>query len=418
MTLIKTSLLSFIATVVKLLAGLVINKAIALYVGPSGLAIIGQFQNMLQLAMTASQGSINAGVTKYTAEIGNNDEELSALLSTAFKISVVCSLIVAVLLIIFSDYGATNFLNNSEFRFIFILFGFAIIFCTLNSLLLSIINGLKEVSIFISINVIQSIYSLIFTTILIYFFGLKGALIALVTNQSIVFFVLLWILRRHPVIKFKLFKAKFNSIFARKLGKFALMGATSAILGPVSHLIIRNHLGETFGWESAGYWQAIWYVSSMYLMVVTTSLSIYYLPRLSEINNNGELKREIFNGYKIILPIVCFLAIVMFLLKDFIIFILFSDSFVPMRELFLWQLVGDVLKITSWLLAYIMLAKAMTKSFIISELLASCSFVLLTILFTNIYGLIGVTYAFSLNYLLYLFLVLFLVKRNFFGRSK
>ena len=59
MTLIKTSLLSFIATVVKLLAALVINKAVALYIGPSGLAVIGQFQNMLQLAMTASQGAIN-----------------------------------------------------------------------------------------------------------------------------------------------------------------------------------------------------------------------------------------------------------------------------------------------------------------------------------------------------------------------
>ena len=70
MTLIKTSLLSFVATVVKLSSVLVINKAIALYVGPSGLAVLGQFQNMLQLAMTASQGAINAGVTKYTAELG------------------------------------------------------------------------------------------------------------------------------------------------------------------------------------------------------------------------------------------------------------------------------------------------------------------------------------------------------------
>ena len=413
MTLIKTSLLSFIATVVKLLAALVINKAIALYIGPSGLAVIGQFQNMLQLAMTASQGAINAGVTKYTAEIGADTEELPALFSTAFKISVTCSGVVGLLLIIFSNYAATNFLNDSAYRYVFITLGFTIVFYTLNSLLLSIINGLKEVPIFISINITQSIYSLIFTTVLIYFFGLKGALIALVTNQSVIFVFVLWKLRNHPVIKLHLFKEKFNKIFASKLGKYALMSITAAILGPVSHMIIRNHLGESFGWEAAGYWQAIWYISTMYLMVITTSLSIYYLPRLSEITNKGELRKELLSGYKIILPVVSLLALSMFALKDFIILILFSEDFQPMRELFLWQLVGDVLKITAWLLSYVMLAKAMTKSFMISEILASCSFVLLAILFTNNYGLIGITYAFSLNYLLYLVLVFFLVRSKF-----
>ncbi|WP_076922945.1 O-antigen translocase [Pseudoalteromonas sp. SK20] len=414
MTLIKTSLLSFIATAVKLLAGLVINKAIALYVGPSGLAIIGQFQNMLQLAMTASQGAINAGVTKYTAEIGGDGEELPALFSTAFKISVTCSIIVGLLLIVFSNYAATNFLNNSEYRYVFITLGFTIVFYTLNSLLLSIVNGLKEVPIFIGINITQSIYSLIFTTALIYFFGLKGALLALVTNQSIIFVFVLWKLRNHPVIKLQHFKTKFNKVFASKLGKYALMSITAAILGPVSHLIIRNHLGESFGWEAAGYWQAIWYISTMYLMVITTSLSIYYLPRLSEINNKGELRKELISGYKIILPVVSLLALSMFALKDFIILILFSEDFQPMKELFLWQLVGDVLKIIAWLLSYIMLAKAMTKSFMISEILASCSFVLLTLFFTSNYGLIGITYAFALNYLLYLVLVFFLVRRKIF----
>lgn len=414
MTLIKTSILSLIATAIKLLSALVINKAIALYVGPSGLAVIGQFQNFMQLAMTASQGAINAGVTKYTAEIGAVGEELPALFSTAFKISVTCSIIVGLLLIVFSNYAATNFLNDSGYRYVFITLGFTVVFYTLNSLLLSIVNGLKEVPTFIGINITQSIYSLMFTTALIYFFGLKGALLALVTNQSVIFVFVLWKLKNHPVIKLQLFKAKFNKIFASKLSKYALMSIATAILGPVSHMIIRNHLGESFGWKAAGYWQAVWYISTMYLMVITTSLSIYYLPRLSEITNKCELKKELFSGYKIILPVVSLLALIMFALKDFIILILFSEDFKPMRELFLWQLVGDVLKIASWLLSYVMLAKAMTKSFVVSEILGTCSFVLLALLFTSNYGLIGITYAFALNYLLYLVLVCFLVRRKIF----
>lgn len=43
MTLVKTSILSFIATAIKMLAAIVINKAVAFYIGPSA----GQFKNLL-----------------------------------------------------------------------------------------------------------------------------------------------------------------------------------------------------------------------------------------------------------------------------------------------------------------------------------------------------------------------------------
>ena len=70
----------------------------------------------------------------------------------------------------------------------------------------------------------------------------------------------------------------------------------------------------------------------------------------------------------------------------------------PMMELFTWQLVGDIIKISSWLLAYLMLAKAMTKIYIVTEVLFSLSFIILSILFINSFGLVGVTYAFTANY--------------------
>lgn len=149
-------------------------------------------------------------------------------------------------------------------------------------------------------------------------------------------------------------------------------------------------------------------------MLVTTSLSVYYLPRLSEIHENIELKREIFNGYKIIMPIVIVMSILIFLLKEYIILTAFSDKFMPMVELFTWQLVGDVIKIASWLISYIMIAKAMTKVFIYTEVGFSILFVLLSIFFVNTYGLVGMTYAFALNYTFYLLLMIYLFYRRFF----
>ena len=86
-----------------------------------------------------------------------------------------------------------------------------------------------------------------------------------------------------------------------------------------------------------------------------------------------------------------------------------------MKELFLWQLVGDVTKIAALLIAYLMLAKAMTKTFIITEIAFSINFVFLSIWFTSQSGLIGMSYAFALNYVLYFIVMIFATKREWSG---
>jgi len=412
MTLGQTSILSFIATAIKLVAALVINKAVAIYIGPSGLALIGQFQNFTTLAMTTAKGAINTGVTKYTAEYGKDNPKIPVLFSTASKISLVSSVVVAVSIIIFSQYVSLYVLKSDQYGYIITIFGFTVILFVINNLLLSILNGLKEIKTFITINIIQSIYSLIFTTLLIVWLGLDGALIALVTNQSIIFLVVLWMLRKHDLIKLDNFKAEFDKSEAKKLAAFALMALTSVVTVPVSHLVVRNYIGENFSWEQAGYWQAIWFISTMSLMVVTTTLSVYYLPKLSELTDKIELRKELKQGYKIVMTIVLVMSVAIFLLKDFIIGLLFTEEFMPMRELFLWQLVGGIIKISAFLLSYLMLAKSMTKAFIGTEIGFSISFVLLSIMFVDQYGLIGMTYSFTVNYSLYLMAMIILTRRE------
>lgn len=414
MTLVKTSILSFIATAIKMIAALVINKAVAVYIGPAGLALVGQFQNFIQLVITAAQGAINSGVTKYAAEYGKDDERIPLLFSTAAKISLFSSVVVGAGIVLFSNFASLHFLKSENYSYIFVIFGFTIILFVINNLLLSILNGLKEIKTWVMINIIQSVYSLIFTSLLIVFLGLDGALIAMVTNQSVIFFIVIWMLRKHQVIKLSNFKGAFDKPEAKKLGGFALMAITSAATVPTSHLIVRNYIGENLSWDDAGYWQAIWYISTMYLMVVTTTLSIYYLPKLSEITDKAELRKELLQGYKIIMPIVIVMSVTIFFLKDFIIGLLFTEEFAPMRELFLWQLVGDVVKMSAWLFAYLMIAKALTKHYIASELVFNFSFVLISIYMINNFGLVGVTYAYLFNFIIYLFYVILVTKRYLF----
>ena len=412
MTLIKTSVLTGISTVIKLVSAFVINKVIAIYIGPAGLAIVGQLQSFTSIITTFSNGAISSGIVKYTAEY-QDIEEKKKIFSSSIVISLICSLIISIFLFGFSDYLSELILKDIQYSSVFIIFGATIFLFALNMVLISILNGQKEIKKYVLVNIAGSIFSLVFTSILIMQLNLMGALYAMVLNQSVIFFVTLAFVLKSSWFKLEYFLKGLDKDSLSKLSKYSLMAITSALTVPVSHLIIREYIGENLGWDSAGYWQGIWYISTMYLMLVTTTLGVYYLPRLSEIQDNKELRKEIFSGYKIIMPIVILASLIIFLLKEYVILIAFSKDFMPMMELFAWQLMGDVIKIASWLLAYLMLAKAMTKVFIYTEVLFSALFVGLSILFVDKFGLVGITYAYALNYLLYLFMMIFIFRKRF-----
>ena len=188
------------------------------------------------------------------------------------------------------------------------------------------------------------------------------------------------------------------------------MTAVTALSIPTSQIIIRNYIIHSLSLDAAGFWQGVIKISDVYLLIITTSLTIYYLPRLSEITKAYELKKEIAQGYKTVMPLVIALAAIIFFNRELIIKLLFTEEFLPMKNLFLYQLTGDIFKIATWLLASLMIAKAMVKRFIYTEIIFSISLVLFSVIFINKFGLIGDTQAFALNYFLGFIIMLWLFR--------
>jgi len=405
MTLIKTSLLNGIAVIVKMLTLLGINKILAIYVGPAGYAALGQFQNAVQMITTFASGAINTGVTKYTAEFHADESKQHQVWRSAGTIALSGSLVTAALIAIFNERLAIWFLGDTNYGGVFLWFAATLVLFTFNTLLLAILNGKKEVLLYVTANIAGSLFALFVTSLMAIQMGLYGALVALAIYQSITFFVTLGLCYKAPWFKAGFLVGRVDKATAIDLSKFAAMALTSAVSVPVSHMLVRNHLGETFGWEAAGYWEALWRLSTAYLIVATTTLSVYYLPRLSEIKEPLEIRREIFQGYKIILPMSALCGVVIYLLRDLVIEILFTKDFAPMRDLFAWQMLGDTFKIGSWILAYLMLGKAMFKLFIVFEIVSAAGFVMLTHLFTSSVGLEGVAIAHAAIYIIYWLLV-------------
>lgn len=410
MSLVRTSLLNGIAVAVKIASALVLNKILAVYVGPAGYAIIGQFQNAFSiLASFAAGGLVAAGVTKATAQHFDNEAKQHAVWKTAIRFSFGASAIAGIGLIFLDEKLSQWLLHRADMSSVFIWLALALPAMAANNLLMSIINGKKEVGILVTANIVGSLVSMLVTGLLAFNFGLYGALVAFTINPAVAVLTTVVLVANRNWLKVRFIWGRMEGVAFRELSGFALMGLTSALTVPLSYMLIRDHLVTNLGLAAAGYWQASWKISEIYLMLVTTTLSVYYLPRLAEIKTSPELKAEIIKVYRFVFPIVVVGAATVYLLRDLIVQTLFTPDFLPMRELFAWQLAGDVIKIGSWILGYILVGRAMVKFFVITEIAFSVSFFVLSWIFVGILGLIGVSVAYAINYCLHWVCMAFLV---------
>ncbi|HVY76297.1 MAG TPA: O-antigen translocase [Puia sp.] len=401
--LVKVSFLNAVATVIRMLTGFVSVKVVAAVIGPVGVALLGQLNNLSQILLSISNGGINAGITKYVSENSNSEKDYVLYLGTGFWITVVLSAAVGIVLVFGGSYFSANILHDASYRSVFHVFGGTIVLYALNALLISVINGFKEYKKYVIVNIIGSIVGMVFSVLLSIQFGIYGALISAVTFQSVVFFITVAIIFKSHWFKWRLFISKFDKKIALQLGHYSLMAIVSAVTVPASQIIVRNFITRETSISEAGIWEGMNRISGMYLLVITTSLGVYFLPRLAELKTRDELRNEIYSVYKVTIPFLLLTTGLIYLFKQFIIHLLFTSEFFAMRELFAWQLIGDILKITGWVLGYLLLAKAMTRTYIWMEILNFILFVVLSYPLVNAYGAKGATIAFALTYLIYLF---------------
>jgi PST family polysaccharide transporter len=354
-------------------------------------------------------GLLTTGVTKATAQHYDDDARQHAVWQTAIRFSMVASLLAGLLLLLMGRWLSEWLLHRADMSGVFVWLACSLPAMAANNLLLAIVNGKKEVGIYVLANIIGSFVSLLVIGLAAYNFGLYGTLVAFTINPAIVLLTTTALVTRRPWLRMCFLWGKMDRSSVSELSGFALMGITSAIAGPITYMLIRDHVTAQLGLPAAGYWQASWKISETYLMLVTATLSVYYLPRLAEIRTAHALKEEIVKLYRFVMPIVALGAITICMLRDFIIHFLFTPDFMPMRELFPWQLTGDVIKIGSWVLAYVMLGRAMVKFFIVTEIVFSISFVLLSWVLIDEFGLIGVPVGYAVNYGLYWICMAYLV---------
>lgn len=411
MNIVRTGFYTTIATAAKLLAGLVVIKLVAWFAGPAGVGKLGQFMSLMSLLTVLAGGGISAGIVKYVAEYRNDAEKLSRLLAAALWYGLCASCLIGCVALLFSRQTALWLLGDQGYASLIRLLAVTQLAIALFNYILAVINGFMDVRRLALIQVLGSAFSIVLVLWLSRWLHLYGALLALVLSQVLCLFVGLPAWWRSPYFQRSMLRMHFDREMTLRLAAFSVMTLSSALLPSLINIAVRDHLALQFGWEQVGYWQAVSKVSDAYLLFLTTAINIYYLPKLASTHERASLVLELRNAYRYLLPAVVALAAAVYVARDWVTRLLFSADFTPANALYGPQLLGDVIKIASFILSYVMLAKAMTRLFVISECVFAASYLALVYVLTARFGLVGAMYAFSLNYLLYLVFNVLVVRR-------
>jgi PST family polysaccharide transporter len=277
-------------------------------------------------------------------------------------------------------------------------------------------NGFSKYKILIIINIIGQILSVSVALLLIYQEKLKGALISVVIAESLIFLItLVGITNRRSLISL----IKVNNVsfsFFKKISPYSLMALFTAILLPLVTIAIRSYIIENVGYKDAGFWEAMTRISKYYLMLVSSLIALYLLPRFSEINETKEFKKEVFSFYKTIIPILLVGLFIIYLLKKYIVLAIFTEEFEPVEDLFLWQLMGDFVKVLSIIIAYQFLAKKMFWHYILTEAFLVIILYTTSVYFINLFeGVKGAVVAHFVSYLMYYGIILLIFGSSLFG---
>lgn len=407
--LLSVTLFSGLLTLLRMGSGFLIAKVVAIYTGPGGVAMLGQLGSFV----TAINGIVTApagnGLVKYTAEYQAQGFAACSPWWRASTIWMRRLLIVTMAITLLAAYPISIWLfSDAKYSWLIVVTALVLPLSALNTLLGSAINGQHQYRRYIVLGMVSVVVASGVTLALITTRQLEGALLSAGVFSAMCGCIMIAGCWRQPWFKYAYWFGATGKTELDGIRSYLAMAMTSALCAALTLIMTRKILIDHVGLVQAGYWQAVFKISEVYLGVITMALATYYYPRLAAAVSAKDVFTEIFTTARVIVPIATLCAAVIYVLRDLAITLLFTEEFRPARELFALQLVADVVKILSWMLAYAMIARKSTTWFIATEVCFSASFPALVWLFVRKFGVDGANLAYLVNYVLYLvFLLVF-----------
>ncbi|WP_034259133.1 O-antigen translocase [Altibacter lentus] len=410
--LLKITSLNTVVIGIRLVVSFFIQRLLAVLVGEEGISKIGQLRNITQLLTSLASFGIFSGVVKYVAEYKEDKEQLQKLFSTSLLFVLIGTVVTALLLFFGANAISERLFTSQDYAYLIKILAVLVPVISVHRIFTGVVNGLSMYKKYAKIDLFGYLASAVLMVYFLYEYNIDGALMAIALTPLIQLTVLLVIFTKTLREYIQFSKLRIKTSFAKGLLAFSLMSFFSSVLLNYVELDIRTMIMTRITEADAGIWTAMTFISKNYMVFSGSLFTLYVLPKFASITTERAFKRELFTIYKTLLPLFGIGMIVIYVLRDYIILLIYPD-FTEMAPLFKWQLLGDFLRLASLVLLHQFLAKKLVRSFIFSELISLGLFYGLSYYFVDIYGVEGVVIAHFLRYIVYLLVVLFLVLRYF-----
>lgn len=413
-TILRSSSIIGGAQVINIVVSLVKMKVVAVLLGPAGVGLIGLYLSLIQTASTiAAMGLGNVGTRRIaTAQAEGGGISVGRTRRALFWGTMLLALIGAALFWLASGWIARVILadetRTNDVAWLSVGVALTVAAGSQGALL----TGLRRIGDLARINVGAGVIGAALGVLALWLWGSQG-LIAMILTAPAATFLLghLYVARLGPPdgpsIRLPEMSRELKTMLT--LG-FAFM--LSGLVTMLGHLAARALVQRDLGPEALGQFQAAWAIGMTYLGFVLNAMGTDYYPRLTAaIREHATATRLVNEQIEVALLLCAPVLLAMLGLAPWVIHLLYSAEFDPAVEILRWQLLGDILKVMSWPLGFVILASGAGKTFVLTESLGMGVFVLGVFIGLPLIGVTATGVAFLALYVAYLPLVWWLGRR-------
>ncbi len=366
---LKSSALIGGSSVLVLGIGLLRTKAIAVLLGPMGVGLFGLYTAIVDLAVSLTGVGVNSSGVRQVAEaVGSGDSERVArtaavLRRTSLWLGVIGALLLAALAV---PIASLTF-GSTERSLAVALLALAVLFKLIADGRAALIQGTRRLRDLAKMQVIGALVGTGLGVLAVYVLGEPGVVTALVLAAASTLAVSWWYSRRLNIPVPALPRIEMREE-QRALLKLGVVFMSSAVMMMASAYLVRILVTRHLGIEAAGLYQAAWAVGGLYIGLVLNAMAADFYPRLTGVaSDNQECNRIVNEQATVSLLLAGPGVLATMTLAPLVISILYSREFLGAVDLLRWLCLGVSLRVISWPLGFILVAKGDRVRFFASE---------------------------------------------------
>ena len=401
--------------VYQILIQIIKSKFVAVLLGPAGVGIMGLYQSGLQLIQQLSSMGLSQSAVRDVSEAnGSNDmQRIAKTVTVVRKLVWITGLLGLVLVVCFSPLLSKASFGNYDYTIPFIILSVTLLLDQLSAGQKVVLQGMRRLKDLAKCSAFGVTFGLFTSVPLYYWLGIEG-IVPTFLLSSVCTLLLSWFYSR----KIKIEKVKVTPKQTFEHGKLMLvMGVSMSLSGILNTAVayaLRGFIQANGGVEQVGLFQAGFIIMTTYVGMVMNAIATDYYPRLAAINKDNQKCREAVSqqgeiGVMILAPMLTICLVFM----PFVLKILYSDRFLAANEYISWACLGMMLRLSSWVISFLFVAKAESKLFMINELSANLYYLVFSLIGYKTFGLVGLGIAFALEYVVYFVQCYLIVRKRY-----